>query len=189
MAILISFIFLPHKILSSGNSFEIIKKLINYKLLVYLLPCFSVYASYPQVYENLMALDEIVRKAKDDNRAVEKDKLYLYLVKSLITLDEEMSSEERFQDIFRQIKILLSPITPPNYELENAVALFMKENGLKVPKTAFKYRKPEYSVSNQRNGKKKSSKGAQGNFSPANGSTIKKRKKAKKKVITKENNN
>ena len=81
---------------------------------------------------------------KDDAKSVEKARMYLALVQCFITRNSELVNPmEIFNDILRQIKVLLSPITPPNYELESAAALYMASEGLKVPKGAIRHRNPE----------------------------------------------
>ena len=39
------------------------------------------------------------------------------------------------KDAFRQAKVMLSPITPANFELEKAVLLVLSEKGIRVNKT------------------------------------------------------
>ena len=50
--------------------------------------------------------------------------------------DESENSHELFKDIFKQIKQLITPITPPNYEIEKTVALLFKRENIKIPKNA-----------------------------------------------------
>ena len=70
--------------------------------------------------------------------------MYLALVKCFITRNEDLfTGMEIFSDTLRQIKVLLSPITPPNYEIESAASLYMQSEGLKVPKNAIRHRNPE----------------------------------------------
>ena len=134
-----------NKILASGCSSQIFERLHQYKLLVYMLPAISVYAAFPQMFESLKTLDQQIEKAKEGNaRQVTKAQMYLALVKCFITTNEDLvSGMEIFSDTLRQIKVLLSPITPPNYEIESAAALYMQSEGLKVPKNAIRHRNPE----------------------------------------------
>ena len=133
-----------NKILASGNSSDIFKRLKEYKLLVYILPAISVYASFPQMFESLKVLDAKINSQKDAKElSVSRAEMYLGLVKPFININDELeTAQEVFQDVLRQIKVLVFPITPPNYELESAAALFMKENNLSVPKGAVKHRNP-----------------------------------------------
>ena len=134
-----------NKILASGCSSQIFERLHQYKLLVYMLPAISVYAAFPQMFESLKTLDQQIEKAKEGNaKQVTKAQMYLALVKCFITTNEDLvTGMEIFSDTLRQIKVLLSPITPPNYEIESAAALYMQSEGLKVPKNAIRHRNPE----------------------------------------------
>ena len=134
-----------NKILASGCSSQIFERLHQYKLLVYMLPAISVYAAFPQMFETLKTLDQQIEKAKEGNaKQVTKAQMYLALVKCFITRNEDLfTGMEIFSDTLRQIKVLLSPITPPNYEIESAASLYMQSEGLKVPKNAIRHRNPE----------------------------------------------
>ena len=134
-----------NKILACGCSAQIFERLHHYKLLVYMLPAISVYASFPQMFESLKALDKQIQQSRQSGaKSVEKARMYLALVQCFITRNSELVNPmEIFNDILRQIKVLLSPITPPNYELESAAALYMASEGLKVPKGALRHRNPE----------------------------------------------
>ena len=60
-----------------------------------------------------------------------------YLVQPMVVLTgkEELSSEERFREVYRQIKVLVNPMTPPNYEVEGAARAILSEQGYKIPRT------------------------------------------------------
>lgn len=134
-----------NKILACGCSARIFERLNHYKLLVYMLPAISVYASFPQMFESLKTLDKQIQESRQNGaKPVEKARMYLALVQCFITRNADLvNGMEIFNDILRQIKVLLSPITPPNYELESAAALYMSAEGLKVPKGAIRHRNPE----------------------------------------------
>lgn len=169
-----------NKILAGGCSSRVFERLHQYKLLVYMLPAISVYARYPQMFESLKALDaEIEASHQEGARQVSKAQMYLALVKCFITRNEELTTEmEIFADTLRQIKVLLSPITPPNYEIESAAARYMTLEGLKVPKGAIRHRNPEapQRPQSQRNIKAKTD---------ASASASKKRHRHKKKPASK----
>lgn len=123
------------KILYSGNSSLIVGQLVKYKLLTFMLPCISIYAKYPALYQTLDVLDAKVREVKAKEETIQESQLFLGLVKPFIIPNTEIISPfENYKDIFRQIKVLISPITPPNYELENTAKLYMKEKGMVLPK-------------------------------------------------------
>ncbi|MDC7243285.1 MAG: poly(A) polymerase, partial [Sphaerochaetaceae bacterium] len=125
-----------NKILSSGYSRDIFIKLQKYKLLVYLLPCFSVYAKLNNVQNSLLELDYKVREYKNGEREeVQRSKMLLHLVKELIIFsDETLTARERFKETFRQVKVLISPMTPSNYEVELCCAQLLEMKGYKVPR-------------------------------------------------------
>ena len=141
-----------NKILACGDSCQIFQRLNSYKLLVYILPAISVYASFPQMFESLKVLDVKVREGKaKGGKPVTKAEMYLSLVRPFLSVDRSLPTPmDIFNDILRQIKILLSPITPPNYEIESAAALFMSGSGMKVPKGAVRHRNPENPASGAR---------------------------------------
>ncbi len=128
-----------NKILACGFSSGIIRELNKYKILVYILPCISVYADDKSLYSSLAELDNKAETAKNNNVELSKSDMYLALVSPFILINEDtMTPYESYKDIFRQIKVLLSPNTPSNTEVEEAVYKFMKKNKLRVPKSSTK---------------------------------------------------
>ncbi len=127
-----------NKILSSGHSYEIFLALEKYKLLVYMLPCFSIYCKNPAVRKSLEALDEMVNAAKrGKGPEVTPSQKIRYLVEPMVVLTtkEELSSDERFNEVYRQIKVLVNPMTPPNYDVEDAARSILSSQGFKIPRT------------------------------------------------------
>ena len=125
-----------NKILASGYSAPIMKNLNKYRLLVFLLPCYSMYIKRPEMLESLKELDEKVLKSKYNPELPEvpKHEQYLALCRPVLNLDPDLTNPSEIRlDLLRQIKVLISPNTPPNYELEGAVKTFMKENNIKLP--------------------------------------------------------
>lgn len=141
-----------NKILASGCSSEIFRKLNQYKLLVHILPVISVYTGFPQMFESLKALDEKVNAAKDGKgEAVSRSQMYLALVSPFISRNEEWdTATSTFADVLRQIKVMISPITPPNYELEMATSMYLESNGMKVPRSCIRHRQPQTAAPAQR---------------------------------------
>lgn len=130
-----------NKILASGYSAWIIRELKKYRLLVYILPCYSVHVPKTGVLESLEELDCRIQEQKKISGSpdIPRSEQYLALCEPLIAIpDDSMTTSEKFKDILRQIKVLLSPNTPPNYELENSVKLFMKNCGLRIPQASRK---------------------------------------------------
>ena len=132
-----------NKILSCGNSSEIFRRLNQYKLLVHILPAMSVYTGFPQMFDSLKELDKAVNECKDEKTQLPRARMYLALVGPFIAKNEEWTTPiSVFNDILRQIKVMLSPITPPNYELEMAAAQYMESLGMRVPKSCIRHRNP-----------------------------------------------
>ncbi len=132
-----------NKILASGHSRAIIAELKRYKLLQFMLPAFSIYSDYEQVQASLAGLDERVNKAIKGGNELPLSDLLLGLVEPLIIFTgDTMSPEERFKETFRQIKVLISPITPPNYYVERASEQLLKDRGFKTPRTCVRHQRP-----------------------------------------------
>lgn len=111
-----------NKILSSGKSSSIIYALNKYHLLVYILPCLSVYGSFPDIYKSLERLDNQIQKSK---KAVNKSHMYLALTEPLLNNDDEIKTFKEFQkDIIRQIKVFLTPNSPANICIEEAAKIY-----------------------------------------------------------------
>ena len=136
-----------NKILSSGESSTIFQRLNSYKLLAHILPAISVYADFPQLFQSLQLLDDKVKLAKSNQAPqVSKEEMYLALVQPFISRNDDWTGpEETFSDILRQIKILINPITPANYELEMATFMYMQSIDLEVPAKCIKHKKPQIS--------------------------------------------
>ena len=125
------------KILSSGHSADIFHTMYQYRLLQYLLPAYAVHSELPSMSESLRILDEKVKNAVE--RGLEKPgkaEMFYYMIRSAIIIDSSLSQEwdECMKDAFRQAKVMLSPITPANFELERAVTLLLSEKGIRCNK-------------------------------------------------------
>ena len=82
-------------------------------------------------------LDEKVKNAME--KGLEKPgkaEMFYYMIRSAIIIDTSLSLSwnEYMKDAFRQAKVMLSPITPANFELERAVSLLLSEKGIKATK-------------------------------------------------------
>ncbi len=135
------------KILCSGQSAAIMAELHRYKLLVYLLPCISVYNPIKEVFDSLRKLDEVVmgHNEKGEESCLEtlKGEMLAALVEPVVRpVPSEYPVEEIFKETYGQIKTLLSPITPPNYDVEQATVLLLKNIGIDVPKNCLRARVP-----------------------------------------------
>lgn len=126
------------KILSSGHAAEIFADLNRYKILPFMMPAFTIYCSYPQVRESIRGLDSRVQAAKTNNgEEIEFAEMLKALVDPLIVFsDASMSPTNRFKETFRQIKVLISPMTPSNYDVELAAVRILSERGFRTPRNA-----------------------------------------------------
>ncbi|MCQ2397973.1 MAG: polynucleotide adenylyltransferase PcnB [Sphaerochaetaceae bacterium] len=137
-----------NKIFYSGYCCPIIKKLSSYGLLVYMMPCASVYSEFESFTESLEKLDRFVLDIKENSGTLsdaEKSHV-LFLFASSVVNTDFTDSEQGItrKDIVRQIKVLISPNTPPNYIIERAAAEFIPKNK-KVNKSGTPSRKKKQS--------------------------------------------
>lgn len=145
-----------NKILSSGHSYEIFNQLNKYKLLVFLLPSYSNFFKVSNVSDNLKELDLIITLARKERKPdVPVSEMLRYLVKDLIIYsDEEMTPRERFKETFRQIKVIISPMTPSNYEVELCASNLLASKGYKVPRGCVRTPKTDYRLQKRSNNSK-----------------------------------
>ncbi len=137
-----------NKILGSGYSCKIFNELKRYKLLVFMLPAFSIYSTFPQVQKSLQELDEKIQKAKQGKGSdVDTADMIKALVDPLVMFaDEHLSAEQRFKETFRQIKVMISPMTPSNYDVELASERLLNERGFKTPRNCVRVRRPANAI-------------------------------------------
>lgn len=141
-----------NKILASGHSVKIFNELNRYRLLVFMLPAFSIYCNFPQVQKSLEELDEKVMLAKrGKGDEVDLADMIKALVDPLVIFaDDHLSPDERFKETFRQIKVLISPMTPSNYDIELASERLLTERGFKTPRNCVRMRRPANRVPQRR---------------------------------------
>lgn len=120
-----------NKILACGKSAQILKLLNQYGLLVFMLPCLSVYAQFPQVFQSLEELDRSI----ESHRKVSRSEMYLALVKPVLTENPDIrNANEKYKDVYRQIKVFITPNTPCNSDLEEAAHLYLNDTKPKAKK-------------------------------------------------------
>lgn len=127
------------KILASGYSQKIFEELKRYRVLPFMMPAFTIYSSYPQVKDSLRTLDKKMLGLKNGNGAEQiefADQLKALVDPLIVFSDASMSPSDRFKETFRQIKVLISPMTPSNYDVERTAALILSERGFKTPRNA-----------------------------------------------------
>ncbi len=132
------------KILLSGSSSLIFEMLFEMKLLQYILPRInelikSSKLTYRKFIQGLSENDILVRE-KNESR---KGRLISGMVSPLIMFPNDYENTTTlFHDIFKEVKNLISPLTPPNQEVEMAVVKLFRNEGLTPPKNAVRKRRP-----------------------------------------------
>ena len=135
------------KILKTGHSAGILGSLIDYHMFRYMLPNLDASLqsgknkALTSEFENSLAhLDSQLRHESD--RIQGRASMIVALIDPFLTFPHEYeNSHELFKEVFKQIKSLIHPITPPNYEVEKAVEILFAREGIKVPRNAV--RKPK----------------------------------------------
>ncbi len=134
------------KILATGYSSQIFTTLLRYNLLRFMLPEINSLLVRKGRNEHtvsfisdLVSIDEDV-KLRNESR---KGRFIAALVSSFIKFpDEYENTTFLFRDTFKDVKRLISPITPPNQEVEMAVVRLFRNEGLIPPKNAIRRKKP-----------------------------------------------
>ncbi len=171
------------KILSSGSALPILLNLEKFGLVEYILPQVSVYLGYDAVQRSIAELDEAVKAGRESGAPLQKEEIIYRFLKPMIVFPDSssMSSDELFKEGFRQAKILLSPMTPPNYELERAIEMIMQDLGLrrqrKSPEARIRRKKPNAMIGRKRAAEEELSTAASGK---------KKRRKGQKRIAVQE---
>lgn len=150
------------KILQCGYSAPIFRMLLSYRLLEHMLPTISGYIGHgknrietQRLEESLLELDRVIKGEDTVNRS----RMLAGLVDPFLSFpDEYENSLSLFRSVIKQIKQIIYPITPPNYEVERAVEFFFKQQGVKVPKNAV--RKPPMTPTVRQNERSHPRKGA-----------------------------
>jgi poly(A) polymerase len=138
------------KILSSGDSAGILTALQKHRLLVYMLPCISVFSRFHEIETSLRAMDDQVRAFQKDPtlECVGKGEMLRALTAPLVLFDTsgEATAIEVFKETFRQVKLLINPMTPANYDVEVACEALMRDRGLVPPKSCVRTPRPNYGM-------------------------------------------
>ncbi|MGI6466427.1 MAG: poly(A) polymerase [Sphaerochaetaceae bacterium] len=129
------------KILASGHAVEIFKLLQKYSLLKYLLPNIANHKNKKELYLCLERLDN--QNFSRNYYSMWNSEILKALVESVINWPAEtLGGDLLFKELFKETKRVISPITPPNYYVEQAVVAILKEKNIKVPKSALKASEP-----------------------------------------------
>ena len=103
-----------------------------------------MYMEYGEIAKALQEADEKVNEGKRNGTPLGKDAVLAVILKPLIIFPDtqSMTPDEMFHEGFRQAKILISPMTPPNYELEKAVDIILQEMGIRRSRKSAEARAP-----------------------------------------------
>ena len=124
------------KILNSAHCGQIMQRLHSYRLLSFMMPTFDVYMKYDSVKQALDRLDDEISKARSEGADYPLSSILHVLATPLVVVGDKDAGgvQELSKEIFRQIKVMLSPLTPPNYEIERAVELILQDLGYSTKK-------------------------------------------------------
>jgi poly(A) polymerase len=124
------------KILQSGKSERIFSSLFKYEISEDILPEIHRAAEEGtqlkiRMLANLRKLDRNVRKYS----AVTKSEMITAVSKDYVEerVDWENNPETVYKEVFRRIKQFITPITPPNKDVEQAVRGMFKSRGMRPP--------------------------------------------------------
>jgi len=133
------------KIIFSGSSKPILLAMHKYGIMQYVAPALSQYMKYDAFRNALSEVDEEATAAKAEGKGPDGSRLIYRMMKPLAVISNDaLTYDELRHDVFRQIKVLLAPLTPPNYELEKAAELVLEDYGHKaVRKKGVKKKAPE----------------------------------------------
>lgn len=134
------------KILQSGYAAGILRAFSEYRVLRHVLPVIAALLrerpkkDRSRFFSSLDKMDERVREKGEDR----KGRLLAALVDGVFFFPEEWENTTfLFRDMFREVKRLIEPITPPNQEVEMAVVWLFREAGIKPPPNVTKRKKPQ----------------------------------------------
>lgn len=133
------------KILESGNSAGIIREMLALNLFRYFLPVIEslVHNKRGQDRESFFkGLENIDQRVKEKGEK-RRGRLIAALVDGVIIFPEEWeNSVALFQDMFKEVKRLIEPLTPPNQEVEMAVVWLFRQQGMQAPASIDRRRRP-----------------------------------------------
>ena len=117
------------KILACGNSEQIIRYCIDYNMLKYIVPVINSNLS-DELYSSLAKLDEEIRLKE----GVKREYMIYSITRSYLEppTNSMIKTKTAFREVFKAMKAVIAPLTPPNIEVEKAVVLYFKELGITV---------------------------------------------------------
>ena len=140
------------KIIESGQSARIIRGMVTYNLFKRFMPVIDGYiknrkgVEQEKFFQCLERMDKRIQE-KGENR---RGRMIAALVEDVcIFPDEWENSTFLFQDMFKEVKRLIDPLTPPNQEVEMAVVWLFREQGLQPPPHVMKKKRPHPAAQKQ----------------------------------------
>lgn len=120
------------KIFNSGCACQILERLHAAGLLAFVMPSYDVYMKFDKVKDALGKLDEEVRQAKTSGEGYPLSSILYTISKPVLVVEEgDQDAGEIARELFREMKVMIAPMTPPNYELERAVEMVMQDLGIR----------------------------------------------------------
>ena len=120
------------KIFNSGCACQILERLHAAGLLAFVMPSYDVYMKFDKVKDALGKLDEEVRQAKTSGEGYPLSSILYTISKPVLVVEENgLDAGEIARELFREMKVMIAPMTPPNYELERAVEMVMQDLGIR----------------------------------------------------------
>lgn len=120
------------KIFNSGCACQILERLHAAGLLAFVMPSYDVYMKFDKVKDALGKLDEEVRQAKTSGEGYPLSSILYTISKPVLVVEEGgQDAGEIARELFREMKVMIAPMTPPNYELERAVEMVMQDLGIR----------------------------------------------------------
>ncbi len=142
------------KILKCGSSSLILRNARRLKVLSHLLPGIdakissdsSPKSAETRLFESLDALDGLIASHPE----VKKGVMIKHLVAPFIPLPAQCENPAQLhKELFASIKLIMSPITPPNFDVEDAVRMMMREAGFRSMRASVQTNRRRYAGGDQ----------------------------------------
>ncbi len=136
------------KILLCGNSAEIMLSFFSFKLFKYMLPKMNTWIAESKVkkelfYESLLQYDAVPFEKKTRSGALAV--FIKILVTEYVAMNEQEGKKVSIVRLLEEVKSWISPITPPNYELKQAIqSIIYPKNYLRLHSKNNQKRKRRY---------------------------------------------
>lgn len=117
------------KILASGSSVQIFKYCLEYNMLKYIVPVVN-----NQINEELMKSLAKLDSEIAARQMVKREYMIYSLTRSYLSPPTSLmlKTKTAFREVFKAMKEIIAPMTPPNIEVEKAVVLYFKELGIAI---------------------------------------------------------